>query len=73
MADDRLPCCRSLLIAATRFDKVISRAAAISFSAVQNASSMVTLVLLPAMATERREIGDRALDDRRFHSLIICM
>src|SRR5512145_1393861 len=58
MADDRLPCCRSESIAATRSDKVISRSPAISLRPFQNASSRLTLVLWPAMTMERLTTGD---------------
>src|SRR5262245_27522464 len=58
MADDRLPCCRSVSIAATRSDKVMSRAVAISLSPFQNASSRLTLVLWLAMTMERLTTGD---------------
>src|SRR6476659_3463369 len=58
MADDRLPCCRSESIAATRSDNVMSRPLAISFRPFQNASSRLTLVLWPAMTMERLTTGD---------------
>src|SRR5262249_57803021 len=58
MADDRLPGCRSVAIAATRSDKVMSRAVAISLSPFQNASSRLTLVLWLAMTMERLTTGD---------------
>src|SRR2546429_3978360 len=58
MADDRLPCCRSESIAATKSDKVMSRPLAISLSPFQNASSRLTLVLWPAMTIERLTTGD---------------
>src|SRR5262245_2051991 len=58
MADDRLPCCRSESIAATRSDKVMSRPLAISLRPLQNASSRLTLVLWPAMTMERLTTGD---------------
>ena len=45
---------------ATRSDKVMCRAMAMSFSPFQNASSRLTLVLWPAITIER-------FDDRRFH------
>src|SRR5712692_4629259 len=76
MADERLPCCRSESIAATRSDKVMSRPAAISFSPFQNASSRLTLVLWPAMTMERLTTEDfiarspmsiRRIDDARNH------
>jgi hypothetical protein len=47
MAEDRLHCCRSELIVATRSDGVMSRATAISRNPFQNASSRLTLVLRP--------------------------
>src|SRR5262245_41133415 len=58
MADDKLPCCRSESIAATRSDNVMSRPLAISLSPFQNASSRLTLVLWPAMTMERLTTGD---------------
>src|SRR5215475_5398154 len=58
MADDRLPCCRSLSIAVTRCDKVFSRSFAISLSLFQNASSRLMLVLRPPTTIERCTIGD---------------
>src|SRR6266481_2348391 len=58
MAEDKLPCCRSESIAATRSDKVMSRPPAISLSPFQNASSRLTLVLCPAMTMERLTTGD---------------
>src|SRR5437764_10322315 len=58
MADDRLPCCRSESIAATKSDKVMSRPLAISLSPFQNASSRLTLVLWPAMTIDRLTTGD---------------
>ena len=53
MADDRFPWCRSESIAASNADKVMSWRLAISFSDFQNASSRLTLVLWPAIATDR--------------------
>src|SRR5882762_4662217 len=58
MADDRLPCCRSVSIVATSSDKVMSRPPAISLRPFQNASSRLTLVLWPAMTIERLTTGD---------------
>src|SRR5271155_1064245 len=58
MAEDRLPWWRSASMVPTRSDKVIRRFTAISFSAVQNASSRLTLVLWPAMTMERLTTGD---------------
>src|SRR6266436_9588826 len=58
MADERLPCCRSESIAATRSDKVMSRPPAISLRPFQKASSRLTLVLCPAMTMERLTTGD---------------
>src|SRR5436190_5235628 len=58
MADDRLPCCRSESIAATRSDNVMSRPPAISLSPFQNASSRLTLVLWPAITMDRLTTGD---------------
>src|SRR5712691_1537294 len=58
MADDRLPSCRSLSIAAMRSDKVVLRPAAISLSAFQNLSSRVTLVLWPAILIDRLTTED---------------
>src|ERR1700730_2643725 len=53
MADDRFSCCRSESIVPTRCDNVTFRALAISFSAFQNASSRLMLVLWPATTMER--------------------
>ena len=58
MADDKLPCRRSELIAATSSDNVMSRRPAISFNPFQNASSRLTLVLWPAITMERLITGD---------------
>jgi hypothetical protein len=52
MADDKLPCCRSESIAQTKSDKVVCRPVAIFFSAPQNSSSRLTLVLWPARTTD---------------------
>src|SRR5262245_40609095 len=53
MADDRLSCCRLASISPTNCITVILRSAAISFTLFQNSSSTLTLVLRPAMTTER--------------------
>src|SRR5262249_10088306 len=58
MADDRLPCCRSVSILATSPDNVSSRSSAISFSKFQNVSSRLTLVLCPPITIERFAIDD---------------
>src|SRR6266480_7430598 len=58
MADDRLSCCRSELIVAINSDKLFCRWSAISFRLSQNASSRLTLVLWPAITTERLTTGD---------------
>src|ERR1700716_2888332 len=58
MADDRLPFCLSLLIVAASSDDVIFRWPAISLNAFQNVSSRLTLVLWPAMTTERLTTDD---------------
>ena len=58
MADDKLLCCRSLSIVATRSDKVVSRLLAISLRPFQNASSRLTLVLWPAIMIERLTTED---------------
>src|SRR5437764_13493054 len=58
MADDRLSCCRSELIVAINSDKLFCRWTAISFRLSQNSSSRLTLVLLPAITTERLTTGD---------------
>src|SRR5262245_49756964 len=58
MADDRLPRLRSASIAPTRFDRVVPRTIAISLRLVQKASSRLTLVLCPAMMTERLTTSD---------------
>src|SRR5215468_3309781 len=58
MADDRLPCCRSESIVATRSDNVMSRPPAISLRTFQKGSSRLTLVLCPAMTMERLTTGD---------------
>ena len=59
MADERLLLYwRSASIVASRCDNVSSRSSAISFSAYQNASSTLTLVLWPAMTIERLVTGD---------------
>src|SRR5688572_428205 len=58
MADERLPCWRSVSIVATRSDRVRLRSPAISFSPFQNASSRLTLVLWPAITMERLTTGD---------------
>src|SRR5262245_57379926 len=65
MADDRLPCSRSASIAPTNSDKVISRWSATCLRAFQNASSRLTLVLWPAMTTERLVIDLMAVFRRR--------
>src|SRR5258708_7767775 len=53
MAEDKLSCWRSVSILPTSSDSVMSRSLAITFSAFQNASSRLTLVLWPAMTVER--------------------
>src|SRR5438309_2436449 len=58
MADDRLPCWRSVSMDETRSDRVTLRSSAISLRLVQNASSRLTLVLCPAMTMERLTTGD---------------
>src|SRR3569832_313153 len=58
MADDRLPCWRSVSIDETRSDRVISRSSAMSLRPFQNASSRLTLVLWPAITIERLITGD---------------
>src|SRR6266540_4337403 len=58
MADDRLPRCRSLSIAATSSDNVRCRPSAISLNAFQNASSRLALVLWPATTMERLTTED---------------
>src|SRR4051794_10984987 len=58
MADDRLPCWRSVSIDETRSDKVRLRSSAMSLRPVQNASSRLTLVLWPAITMERLITGD---------------
>jgi hypothetical protein len=59
MADDRLGCFRSELIALIKPDADMLLARAISPMSFQKASSTLTLVLCPAMKTER-------LVDRKF-------
>src|SRR5438477_10366271 len=58
MADDRLPCWRSVSMDETRSDRVTLRSSAMSLRLVQNASSRLTLVLCPAMTMERLITGD---------------
>ena len=58
MADERLPCWRSVSMLPTRSDRLTRRVAAISFRPRQNASSRLTLVLCPAMTIERFTTGD---------------
>src|SRR6266498_2545023 len=58
MADDRLPCCRWVSIAATNSDNVMWRSPPISFRLFQNASSRLTLVLWPRTTIERLATGD---------------
>src|ERR1700716_1807604 len=58
MADDKLACCRSTSIAPTRSDTVVLPAAAMALSAVQKASSKLTLVLCPAILTGRMTTDD---------------
>src|SRR5262249_6946467 len=58
MADDRLPCRRSVSIVATRSESVRLRSPAICFSPCQNASSRLTLVLCPAITIDRLTTGD---------------
>lgn len=58
IAEDRLPFWRVLSISATVFDNVACWASAISFRPLQNASSRLTLVLCPAITTERLTIED---------------
>jgi hypothetical protein len=58
IAEDRLPFWRVLSISATVFDSVACWAIAISFRPLQNASSRLTLVLCPAITTERLTIED---------------
>src|SRR5882757_10221968 len=67
MADDRLLCCRSPSIAATRADSDIWRSPAISFSALQKSSSRLTLVLWPVMRMERLTTGDFILTLVGYH------
>ena len=52
MADERLPCSRSVWILLIRSVGVVRRLLAISFSARQNSSSRLILVLCPASTTE---------------------
>src|SRR6187431_1328555 len=58
MADERLPCWRSVSMDETRSDKVTPRSSAISLRPFQNASSRLTLVLCPAITMERLITGD---------------
>ena len=59
IAEDRLlPCLRALSISATVCDSDAFWARAICFSALQNASSRLTLVLCPAIRIERLTIPD---------------
>src|SRR5258705_9952785 len=58
MADDRLPCRRSVSMVDTRSDSVMLRSSAISFRPCQKASSRLTLVLWPAITMERLITGD---------------
>src|ERR1044072_7492156 len=58
MADDRLPCRRSVSMDDTRSDNVMLRSSAISFRPCQKASSRLTLVLWPAITMERLTTGD---------------
>ena len=64
MADDRLACLRSPSIAPIIAERLIPRSSAISFKQSQNSSSMLTLVLWPAMTIERFETGDTASPPR---------
>src|SRR5947209_12322602 len=64
MADDRLACSRSPLIAPIIAASVLPRSTAISFKLSQNSSSTLTLVLWPAMTTERFKTGDTASPPR---------
>src|SRR6516165_3109499 len=58
MAEDRLPPRRAPSIAPINSAKLCRRSCAISFNAVQNASSTLTLVLWPAITIERLITGD---------------
>src|ERR1700756_883118 len=58
MAEERFPCRRPPAMLATRSDRVMLRAEAISLRPFQNASSRLTLVLCPAMTIERLTTGD---------------
>src|SRR5438105_330398 len=58
MAEERFPCRRPPSMLATRSDKVMLRAEAISLRPFQNASSRLTLVLCPAMTIEGLTTGD---------------
>jgi hypothetical protein len=58
MAEDKLPCFRSLSIRDTTSCTVNRSARAMSFRLVQNASSRLTLVLCPSITTERFITGD---------------
>src|ERR1700757_2687708 len=53
MADERLACCRSVLMPPTKSDNVFRLVLAISFKPSQKASSRLTLVLCPARMIER--------------------
>src|SRR3954452_8408451 len=58
MAEDRLPCRRSVSMVDTRSDSVMLRSSAISLRPCQKASSRLTLVLWPAITMERLTTGD---------------
>jgi hypothetical protein len=58
MADDKLGCFRSELMAVTKADKDMSRARAIFLRSLQKAASTLTFVLRPAMKIERLGIAD---------------
>ena len=58
IAEDRLPFLRFLSISATTFDSVASWAFAIFLRSLQNSFSRLTLVLCPAIATERLMTDD---------------
>jgi hypothetical protein len=60
MADDRVACLRSPWIAPIIAARLMPRSPAISFKLFQNSSSMLILVLWPAMSIERFDTGDTA-------------
>jgi hypothetical protein len=68
MADDRLACCLPVSMAATVSDTDISRLAAICLRAFQNASSMLILVLCPAITTDRFATNDFIPPAPKIHS-----